>query len=192
MAKWMNELHSKKKLCKSISLLKSIKPYFRNVEIYRNSLGLKTQEEVSLLFNQAKEFCTKNDNIFIKRNKSSLLHGDLSLGNIIYHNKKVRLLDWEFSNYNFPEWDLIYFISELGLTKSQEELFLKSYGYPLSKRSNLSIFLLLKFCGDIGYSTWRLGLISQGKLDKKLKSETTKRLNQDIKELKKIIRKLKK
>jgi len=51
----------------------------------------------------------------------------------------------------------------------------------------LLIISLLNTCGDIGYSVWRLGLVKEGKLNKKLTPEISKRLNLDINRLTKII-----
>ena len=189
MAKWLKKLHSQKKLCKKHSMLKAIKPYFKNVNNYRNTLAIEITDKISSLFEKVSAFCKKNDDVFGNRTKVSLLHSDLSKDNIIYDDKKIRLLDWEFSNYNFPEWDLVYFMQSLKLNEKQKYLFLKTYGYPASKagRKRLLIISLLNTCGDIGYSVWRLGLIKQKKMNKKLKSAILRRLKQDIRLFKKII-----
>jgi len=57
-----------------------------------------------------------------------------------------------------------------------------------SKR--LLIKSLLNTCRNIGYFIWRLGLVKEGKLNKKFKTEISKRLNLDINRLKKIIKDL--
>ena len=80
-------------------------------------------------------------------------------------------------------------MQSLRLDPKQKELFLKTYGYPTSKtgKKRLLIISLLNTCGDIGYSVWRLGLVKEGKLNKKLSPEISKRLNLDISRLTKII-----
>ena len=189
MAKWLKKLHQQKKPCKKHSMLKTIKPYFRNVNNHKNAIPSEIVNTIYSLFNRVTAFCKKNDSIFANRKEACLLHGDLSRENIIYDGKNIRLLDWEFSRYNFPEWDLVYFMQSLELNSKQKELFLKTYGSPTSKtgKKRLLIISLLNTCGDIGYSVWRLGLVKQGKLNKKLKPDISKRLNQDINRLRKII-----
>ena len=189
MAKWLKKLHHQKKSCKKHSMLKAIKPYFRNVKNHKDAIPTETANKIDALFKRVTDFCRRNDGIFANRKEASLLHSDLSRENIIYDGKNIRLLDWEFSRYNFPEWDLVYFMQSLRLNPKQKELLLKTYGCPTSKtgKKRLLIISLLNTCGDIGYSVWRLGLVKQGKLNKKLKTEISKRLNLDISRLTKII-----
>ncbi|MBI2661982.1 phosphotransferase [Candidatus Woesearchaeota archaeon] len=189
IAKWLKKLHRQKKACKRHSMLKAIKPYFRNVNNHKNGITSKIVNQIDSLFERVTAFCKKNDGIFAYRKEACLLHSDLSRENIIYNGKEIRLLDWEFSRYHFPEWDLVYFMQSLELNSKQKDLFLKTYGYPTSKtgKKRLLIISLLNTCGDIGYSVWRLGLVKEGKLNKKLKPEISKRLNLDINRLRKII-----
>lgn len=194
MAQWIKRLHTQKKICKKHSLLKAIKPYFNNIDKYKTALSVEMVSEINQLFDIVYVFCEKNDGLFGSRKRASLLHSDLSKENIAYDGKRVRLLDWEFSNYNFPEWDLVYFMQSSKLSDKQRSLFLKTYGYPTSKsgKKRLLVVSLLNTCGDIGYSTWRLGLIKQGKLKKIEKTKTLRRLKQDIQLLEKIIGNLEK
>jgi len=189
IAKWLRGLHQQKKPCKKHSMLKAIKPYFKNVNNHKTAIPSETLKKIYSLFKRVTIFCKKNDDIFGKIKEACLLHGDLSRENIIYNGEKIILLDWEFSRFNFPEWDLVYFIQSLKLNPKQKELFLKTYKYPTSKtgRNRLLIISLLNTCGDIGYSVWRLGLVKEEKLNKKLTPEISKRLNLDINRLKKII-----
>ncbi len=181
-------------LLRSDSMLKAIKPYFKNVKNHKDAIPTETANKIDALFKMVTDFCRKNDGIFAGRKEACLLHSDLSRENIIYDGENIRLLDWEFSRYNFPEWDLVYFIQSLRLNPKQKDLFLKTYRYSTSKigKNRLLIISLLNTCGDIGYSVWRLGLVKQGKLNKKLKPEISKRLNLDINRLKKIIEDLEK
>lgn len=189
IAKWLKKLHQQKKPCKKYSMLKAIKPYFRNVKNHKDAIPVETTNKIEALFKRVANFCKKNDEIFAHRKRACLLHSDLSRENIIYDGKNIRLLDWEFSRYDFPEWDIVYFMQSLELNQKQKELFLKTYGYPTSEtgRKRLLIVSLLNTCGDIGYSVWRLGLVKQGKLNQKLKPDILKRLNLDINRLSKII-----
>lgn len=194
MAKWLKKLHSQRKKCKRYSLLKAVKPYHKNFKKYKTALSLVIITELDSLFYRVLAFCKGKDNIFGDRTTNSLLHRDLSNDNIIYDGRKVRLLDWEFSNYDFPEWDIVYFIDSQKLNDKLKNLFLKTYGYSTtaSGKKKLLIISLLNTCGNIGYSVWRLGLIKERKVDKKQKSAILRRLKQDIKLLKEIIEDLEK
>jgi len=187
MARWLKKLHSGTKPSKKHSLLRTIKPYFRNVRNHMDVLSNDIVDELVPLMKRVSSYCRKNDDIFGRRSKISLLHRDLSRENIIYDGKNITLLDWEFSRYDFPEWDLVYIIKSLKFNDRQENLFLRTYGYPTAKRGELLIISLLNTCGDAGYSVWRLGLVKQGKLSKKLKAHILRRLNRDIALLRDII-----
>jgi len=57
----------------------------------------------------------------------SLLHGDLSAGNILWDDGRPTLIDWEFARDGDPAEDLAYLTSEAGLTP--EELADVAEGY---------------------------------------------------------------
>lgn len=193
MAAWLKKLHQHKKINKKFLLLSAIKPYQKNVLAYKKAVPTKVYDEIEELFKKAICFCKENNILFANRKNFSLLHGDLSKENIIYDGKSIRLIDWEFSRYGFPEWDLVYFMQSLKLNPKQKKVFLKKYGFSASKQAEESLLVvsLLNTCGDIGYSVWRLGLLEKGKLNKKLKPDILKRLNLDISRLTKIIKELK-
>lgn len=46
----------------------------------------------------------------------SLIHGDLSVGNILWRDGSVRLIDWEFSRDGDPAEDLAYLIADQDLS----------------------------------------------------------------------------
>lgn len=194
MAKWLKKLHSQKKKCKKYSLLRAIKPYYKNFKNHKDTLSSEVATELNSLFYRVLAFCKRNNDIFGNRITNSLLHRDLSNNNIIYDGEKIRLLDWEFSNYNFPEWDIVYFIGSQKLNDKLKNIFLKNYSYPNSQsaKKRLIIISLLNTCGDVGYSVWRLGLVKQGKLKNIEKPAILRRLKQDIKLLKHIIEDLEK
>ncbi len=49
----------------------------------------------------------------------SLLHGDLSAGNILWDEGRPTLIDWEFARDGDPAEDLAYLTSEAGLTPDE-------------------------------------------------------------------------
>jgi thiamine kinase-like enzyme len=185
-ARWLRKLHNHKITSERYSLVKAVKPYIKNVEKNKNVIPKKQSHEIDILIKKVLEFCKKNDVVFANRKTFSLLHGDLSKENIFYNGKEIRLIDWEFSRYGFPEWDLVYLMQSLRLNDKQKELFLKIYKFPKKNRKNLLIISLLNSCGDIGYSVWRLELIRRRKL-RANRATIRKRLQQDMITTKKIL-----
>ncbi len=54
-------------------------------------------------------------------------HNDLVLENILYADKKVYFIDWEFSSQNLPTWDMAVLFLEGKFSKENEGLFLEKY-----------------------------------------------------------------
>jgi len=199
MANWFKKLHSykvseKPDCCNKgyFSLSCAIKPYYKNVKKYSYALTPKLLEEVDILLGYAVKICKKEDKLFSNYKKFSILHRDPSKDNILIKGKKVILIDWEFSSFGLPEWELVYFLQSYKFGKSQRELFLKTYGYSNNKKAmtRLKILSLLNICGDVGYSVWRLGLLEKKEI-KENKKERLNRLKRDIKILRTIVEELK-
>jgi len=191
MAEFYMKLHKiKSSKIKTNSLLKSFKPYYNNFKKYKFALDKNTIKELETLFEKANRICIKNDLIFSK-SKQSLLHRDPSIENIFYEKGKIKLIDWEFSEHGILEKEIVNFFSENKLEERQKNLFLEFYKYPKSNsaRNRFQILYLLKYCGDIGYSVWRLGLLEKKEI-KENKKKRLERLNLDIKRLKSTIKNL--
>jgi len=192
MAKWYKTLHKIKTLKKqNTSLKKAIKPYYENYKKYQYVLDKETRDKLKISFKQSLTFCEKNDKIFGNK-RLSLLHRDPSRGNIFYRKDFVKLIDWEFAEYDFPEKEIINFFNNYKLKESQKEIFLSTYGYIISKLSKkkFEIIYILNFCGDIGYSIWRLGLLKKKEIQEN-KKERIERLKKDITLLEKSLIKMK-
>jgi len=195
MAKWFKKLHSIKKERTPgfarkgyYSTSSAFKPFYRNYRKYKHHLDYKTIQELDVLFADAKKVCDDNDKLFGLSKKYPLLHGDCSRGNILFHNKTVHLIDWEFSKYNLKEWELVYFLQHYQFQKHHKKLFLKTYGYPLTKKGEkkLAMISLLNICSAIGYSVWKLDIL------KKSKKKDLKAQKQAINRVKKELRRMKK
>ncbi|MGI6094888.1 MAG: phosphotransferase [Lachnospiraceae bacterium] len=82
-------------------------------------------------------------------------HNDLVAENFIKdRNGKMYLIDWEYSGYNDPMWDLAAHLLECEFDPVEEELFLQYYfqGQP-DARSAEKIWIF-KMCQDILWSAW--------------------------------------
>ncbi|OLS41210.1 phosphotransferase family protein [Bacillus sp. MRMR6] len=70
--------------------------------------------------------------------------------------KKMYLVDWEFSGMNDPLWDLAAYIIEAGLSLSEEELFLDSYFQENMTQANREQLLINKIFLDFLWTIWAL------------------------------------
>jgi len=176
MAKWMKRLHSIKSsiavgwrersnkspikeregLIKSLS--SAIKDQRNNFDKYKYTLPGKLAVELESLFDCAVALCRKNETLFRNYKKYSLLHLDNWPGNIFIKNNEVRGIDWEFSGYGVPEWDIVTFLNDYKMNIWQKRLFLRTYGYPNSPaaKERLKMIKLLLTCGWIWDSLWEL------------------------------------
>lgn len=57
----------------------------------------------------------------------SLVHADLKKENMLVAGDKIKLIDWEGGGSDIPEVDIGNFFADSRLTKSQQQLFLKTY-----------------------------------------------------------------
>ncbi|MEZ4523324.1 MAG: phosphotransferase [Thermomicrobiales bacterium] len=64
----------------------------------------------------------------------SRLHGDLSYGNLIWHDDELALIDWEYSRVGDPAEDLAYLLVEQGVSlegaKSLRQAYIDAEGEP--------------------------------------------------------------
>lgn len=188
MAKWFKKLHkTTKKLSKPYLLRTKVKPYYENYLKYKvNIKDNRLKQKLEYYISEALKILEQNNDIFANRKTISLLHNDTSSGNIFYKSGHVCLIDWEFVDYGLPERELAYFLDSYRLTKEQQSLFLRSYGYPNTKKANthLSMVYIILLFSSIGYSLWQLNILYKNKSSKKDKAERMKRLMRDINLLK--------
>jgi hypothetical protein len=87
---------------------------------------------------------------FFPRYRMSKIHGDLTLDNIIFENKKVFIIDWEYfrSKKNHKGYDIAYFllstlclpyIAKNKISEKDEKLFLKLWKYLHKMKINKKI-----------------------------------------------------
>lgn len=84
-------------------------------------------------------------------------HNDLVPENFIKSREgKIFLIDWEYSGYNSPLWDLAAFILESELTEPDEQIFLKTYFQrPILEEEYFQINFY-KAAQDILWSLWTI------------------------------------
>ena len=82
-----------------------------------------------------------------------LTHHDLNPRNILFHNQKVKFIDWEYTGLNDRYFDLATIAAEYRLTQREEHYFLRSY-FQNSTRINLKKLHLYKELYTILCSLW--------------------------------------
>lgn len=90
-------------------------------------------------------------------------HNDLVAENLIKDKKgKLYLIDWEYSGYHDPMWDLASHLLECEFTKDEEELFLHYYFGKTPESVYEEKILIFKICQDILWSAWTILKETQG------------------------------
>jgi|TARA_Y100000310_G_C20551084_1_gene748116 hypothetical protein len=189
MALWYKKLHSNKnsisiKERKKKNLYPQLIQYHINIKKYQSEVPKIVWKEYESLFNQIELIFKKYSNIFNRRKYFSIVHGDPTRSNVFYDKKSVKLIDWEFVRYDYPETDLVFFYYSYDLNKKQWQLFLDSYGYSNSKILNkiLNLFFIGHYIGMINWKFERLHFISTGKADLRQNSSNKNKMISEIKE----------
>ena len=90
-------------------------------------------------------------------------HNDLVPENLILDaDGRLYLIDWEYSGYNDPMWDLASHLLESEFQPLEEELFLQYYfegDAPEASREKIRIFEILQ---DILWAAWTIAKEAQG------------------------------
>ena len=191
MAKWYSQIHKNKK--KELPNLPEERNWVRRHAKSKKFLKKDVREDLDVLCEKAREIFVSNRKLFLDRT-ASLNHGDPSRENIFYENSGVRLIDWEFVGYDFPEADLVFFVWSYDLSDKQKNLFLKTYGYKRSKK-RFEIMFLTHILAMISWYVERLGFVIEKKIDKNQSCSTEKEIyheiNINIPRAKKVLRSLK-
>lgn len=90
-------------------------------------------------------------------------HNDLVPENLILDaSGRMYLIDWEYSGYNDPMWDLASHLLESEFTKEEEELYLQYYfegTAPEKEKEKIKIFKILQ---DILWAAWTMAKEARG------------------------------
>ncbi|WP_069632773.1 choline kinase family protein [Campylobacter pinnipediorum] len=120
------------------------------------------------IFNNLKKLFDLFDNLvekinFINKNNKNYklvpTHGDLVPENILYceKDKRIYIIDWEYSGLNDICWDIASLFLEGNLSKKQENIFLDAYKIKDNEYEKIKIF---KSIQDILWCTWTLVKLS--------------------------------
>ncbi|MGI6010619.1 MAG: phosphotransferase [Ruminococcus sp.] len=84
-------------------------------------------------------------------------HNDLVPENFVMSGEgKMYLIDWEYSGYNDPMWDLASHLLECNFDRREEELFFQYYFRREIKKEEAEKILIYKICQDILWSAWTI------------------------------------
>ncbi|MCH1982161.1 phosphocholine cytidylyltransferase/choline kinase family protein [Ruminococcus sp. OA3] len=90
-------------------------------------------------------------------------HNDLVPENLVLDiNGRMYLIDWEYSGYNDPMWDLASHLLECEFTVDEEELLLQHYFQGKAGAKEQEKILIFKICQDILWSAWTVLKESEG------------------------------
>lgn len=82
-------------------------------------------------------------------------HNDLVPENFILDEQgRLFLIDWEYSGYNDPMWDIASHLIECEFDPDEEELFLQYYFQTEAEDIQMEKILIFKICQDILWSLW--------------------------------------
>lgn len=90
-------------------------------------------------------------------------HNDLVPENLILDAAgRMYLIDWEYSGYNDPMWDLASHLLESEFTREEEELYLQYYfegAVPETEKEKIQIFKILQ---DVLWAAWTMAKEARG------------------------------
>lgn len=90
-------------------------------------------------------------------------HNDLVAENLIEDAAgRMYLIDWEYSGYNDPIWDLASHLLECEFTPVEEELFLQYYYSREANETEQEKLLIYKICQDMLWSVWTISKEMRG------------------------------
>ncbi|MGI6007459.1 MAG: phosphotransferase [Ruminococcus sp.] len=82
-------------------------------------------------------------------------HNDLVPENFVLSGQgRMYLIDWEYSGYNDPMWDLASHLLECEFGRDEEELFFQYYFQRDIEKTEAEKLLIYKICQDILWSAW--------------------------------------
>ena len=104
-----------------------------NINISKTTI--KTFDVIKKIYEYKKNIPSINDKEIIEKvidylnnfKEYVLCHNDLVPGNIIYSNKKIFIIDFEFSGLNDPYFDIASFFTESNISQKNKKIFLNSY-----------------------------------------------------------------
>jgi aminoglycoside phosphotransferase (APT) family kinase protein len=99
-----------------------------------------------------------NDKVLSSLKSFTLVHGDACVDNILFHDGKAALIDWEWASYDDPAIDLAKCFSlsgemppwRLGLSESQVKFLIDEYQKVRKDRTLLKRVLLWNLVSDFG------------------------------------------
>lgn len=192
MARWYKSLH-KIKTSKKFNLKKSYENRaLKEYQEFRSALDKDYLVKLDNIYEKTLRLVLENVGLFSKIKKLSLNHGDPTSSNIFYVEKGIKLIDWEFVQFDLLEYDLVFFIWSYELNKNQKNNFLEEYGYLKNKNTEkkLNLIMLIHILCMISWRVHRLSLVYEKKIETNqycsTKEEIYKEIDNDIPKINKL------
>lgn len=158
---------------KDVNELKNSKEsigFWTKNNLLKNSelLGFEFNSEMKKIYSKVIVKFKESDSLISKYEPIHLIHNDLIPSNIIRKpNGDLVFIDWEFANFNYFFSDLAIFIVGNLLSKKDELLVLKEYGFGLSSDEK-KLILREKLKASLVNIAWLIERISSFKQGKQL------------------------
>ncbi|OCL82362.1 choline/ethanolamine kinase family protein [Arcobacter porcinus] len=110
--------------------------FLKDLKIYKDTLKDENSKKILL----------KLEKSILKSKKFkedlALVHHDLNIKNILFKNKKITIIDWEYAGTNDIFFDIATLCIEFNLSKKDEKRFLKKYfkSIPKYAKKKLKIY----------------------------------------------------
>lgn len=118
-----------KAFCKTLRILHSttLLPNFKPISNTNEILKYESLAQKEIVSKSQRDFILQ----IAKKLESDtqvLCHRDLLCGNIMYNQKEVKLVDFEYSGFSSKYWDIANFICESNVNEIQRAEFISTYG----------------------------------------------------------------
>ena len=132
LTKHIKKIHSIKPKIKSYNIKQDLKIY----NLFLNDFKSKK------ILNEANRALNAINNL---KKELALSHHDLNPKNIIFNNKEIKIIDWEYAGVNDIFFDLASVCIEFNLTKNQEKILLNNYfnGNSIKKKKKLDLYKII-------------------------------------------------
>ena len=167
VARIMKDIHQIKDLTRKREWKEPVGSWSKK-NILQNSkyLGDEFHNEMKQLYSKVLKELEQIKSLISKYDRIHLIHDDIIPENTIKTKEgKLILIDWELATFEYFFFEFGCMIAENHLTKRQEEIFLKEYGFGL-KPNEKKIVHAIKINRILSLISWlieRIASIKQGK-----------------------------
>jgi thiamine kinase-like enzyme len=167
VARIMKEIHQIKNLTEKREWKEPISSWSKKNIIHNSKyLGVEFHNEMKQLYSKVLNELEKIKSLIKKYDRINLIHDDIIPENTIKTKEgNLILIDWELATFDYFFFEFGCMVAENHLTKKQEEIFLKEYGFGLepNEKKIVHAIKINRILSLIGWLIERIANIKQGK-----------------------------